>query len=278
MNRDQEHGYRALGQLIPFIDTLLDKKIAFDQQIYDKMAERRAALSGGVQTGGSSNPSGSWQNVMVEGVPKRGEDVLRRRYVEDSTPETTGPQPRGMDLFPSIRDLGGEDTAEKQGFIFDVDIKGIMDAVKNAEYAVNNSAAGQAISSTVDSINENADPRGLQDRIAAAIDRSLNPQDPNAYFGEDSDYDALGFDRWLLEKHQNANDFARKLRANAERLNVPLGIPQGSPAERSLDKSMLTGGAGTMYDILKYLKQLAAALKGLATSLPHRLKRREWLT
>ena len=211
MNRNQEHGYRALGQIFPFIDTLLDKKIAFDQQIYDKMAERRAALSGGVQTGGSSNPSGSWQNVMVEGVPKRGEDVLRRRYVEDGIPETTGPQPRGMDLFPSIRDLGGEDTAEKQGFIFDV----------------------------------------------AAIDRSLNPQDPNAYFGEDSDYDALGFDRWLLEKHQNANDFARKLRANAERLNVPLGIPQGSPAERSLDKSMLTGGAGTMYDILKYLKQLA---------------------
>ena len=255
MNRDQEHGYRALGQLIPFIDTLLDKKIAFDQQIYDKMAERRAALSGGVQTGGSSNPSGSWQNVMVEGVPKRGEDVLRRRYVEDGIPETTGPMPRGNNMIPL--QVGQVVEPEKQGFAFDVDIKGIMDAVKNAEYAVNNSAAGQAISSTVDSINENADPRGLQDRIAAAIDRSLNPQDPNAYFGEDSDYDALGFDRWLLERYQNADDFSRKLRDNAERLNVPLGIPQGSPAERSLDKSMLTGGAGTMYDILKYLKQLA---------------------
>lgn len=258
MNRDQEHGYRALGQFIPFIDTLLDKKIAFDQQIYDKMAERRAALSGGVPAGGSSNPSGSWQNVMVEGVPKRGEDVLRRRYVEDVTPETTGPMPRGNNTFGRMVPLqvGQVVEPEKQGFAFDVDLKGIMDAARNAESAVNNSAAGQAISSTVDSINENADPRGLQDAARAFVDSSLNPQDPNAYFGEDSDYDALGFDRWLLEKYQNADDFARKLRANAERLNVPLGIPQGSPAERSLDKSMLTGGAGTIYDILKYLKQL----------------------
>lgn len=259
MNRDQEHGYRALGQIFPFVDTLLDKKIAFDQQIYDKMADRRAALSGGVP-----EPSGSWQNVMVEGVPKRGEDVLRRRYVEDGIPETTGPQPRGMVQFPSIWNHDGEvkwkDPAESQGLDFNVDLKGIMDAIykthRNVESAVNNSTAGQAISSAVDSINENADLRSLQDRMGAAIDRSLNPQDPNAYFGEDSDYDALGFDRWLLERHQNANDFSKKLRANAERLNVPLGIPQGSPAERSLDKSMLTGGAGTMYDILKYLKQL----------------------
>lgn len=265
MNKNQEHSYRALGQIFPFVDTLLDKKIAFDQQIWDKMADRRAKLSGGVPTEGGSNPSGSWQNVMVEGVPKRGEDVLRRRYVEDSTPETTGPQPRGMVRFPSIWEHDGpvkwKDQAESQPLDFNVDIKGIMDAAtkkyEETEYAVNNSDLGQAISSTVDSINENADPRSLQDRIGASIDRSLNPQDPNAYFGEDSDYDALGFDRWLLEKHQNANDFARKLRANAERLNVPLGIPQGSPAERYLDKSMLTGGAGMLYDTLKYLKQLA---------------------
>jgi hypothetical protein len=267
MTRDQEFGWRALGEYIPLIDTLLDRKISSNQQIWDKMEDRRAALSGGDQTGGSSNPSGSWQNVMVEGVPKRGEDVLRRRYVEDDTPETTGPMPRGLPMarFPSIWELGGEakwkNPNESQSLGFDVDIKGIMDAVKNkvsdAESAVNKSAAGQAISSAVDSINENADLRSLQDRMGAAIDRSLNPQDPNAYFGEDSDYDALGFDRWLLEKYQNSNDFSKKLRANAERLNVPLGIPQGSPAERSLDKSMLTGGAGTIYDILKYLKQLA---------------------
>tara|TARA_R100001463_G_scaffold17931_1_gene45241 strand:- start:399 stop:1160 length:762 start_codon:yes stop_codon:yes gene_type:complete len=251
MNRNQEHGYRALGQIFPFVDKLLDKKIAFDQQIWDKMADRRAALSGGVP-----EPSGSWQNVMVEGVPKRGEEVLRRRYIEDGIPQTTGPQPRGMALLPSMWEHADNVTPESQPLDFNVDIKGIIDAVKSAEYAVNNSAAGQAISSAVDSINENADPRSLQDRVRTSIDRSLNPQDPNAYFGEDSDYDALGFDRWLLEKYQNADDFARKLRDNAERLNVPLGIPQGSPAERSLDKSMLTGGAGTMYDILKYLKQL----------------------
>ena len=242
MNRDQEHGYRALGQFIPFIDTLLDKKIAFDQQIYDKMAERRAALSGGVPTGGSSNPSGSWQNVMVEGVPKRGEDVLRRRYVEDAIPETTGPTPRGMPFFPAIIDYPGY--VQQVGQVvkpekFNVDLKGIMDA---AESAVNNSAAGQAISSTVDSINENADASGLQDAARALVDSSLE--------------DASGFDQWLLEKFKNTDDFGRKLRANAERLNVPLGIPQGSPAERSLDKSMLTGGAGTIYDILKYLKGL----------------------
>ena len=260
MNRNQEHGYRALGQIFPFVDMLLDKKIAFDQQIWDKVADRRAGLSGGVP-----EPSGSWQNVMVEGVPKRGEDVLRRRYVEDGIPETTGPQPRGMVKFPSIWNLDAgvklKDPAESQPLDWNIDIKGIMDAaVKKygeAESAVNNSTAGQAISSAVDSINENADLRSLQDRMGAAIDRSLNPQDPNAYFGEDSDYDALGFDRWLLERYQNANDFSKKLRANAERLNVPLEISQGSPAERSLDKSMLTGGAGTVYDILKYLKQLA---------------------
>ena len=261
MNRNQEHGYRALGQIFPFVDKLLDRKIAFDQQIYDKMADKRAALSGGVP-----EPSGSWQNVMVEGVPKRGEDVLRRRYVEDDTAEDTGPMPRGLPMarFPSIWDIGGEakwkNPNESQSLGVDVDIKGIMDAAKNkvsdAEYAVNNSAAGQAVSSAVDSINENADPRSLQDRMRTSIDRSLNPQDPNDYFGEDSNYDALGFDKWLLERYQNADDFSRKLRANAERLNVPLGITQGSPAERSLDKSMLTGGAGTMYDILRYLKQL----------------------
>jgi hypothetical protein len=205
MTRDQEFGWRALGEYIPLIDTLLDRKISSNQQIWDKMEDRRAALSGGDQTGGSSNPSGSWQNVMVEGVPKRGEDVLRRRYVEDDTPETTGPMPRGLPMarFPSIWELGGE-----------------------AKWKNPNESQSLGF-------------------------------DPNAYFGEDSDYDALGFDRWLLEKYQNSNDFSKKLRANAERLNVPLGIPQGSPAERSLDKSMLTGGAGTIYDILKYLKQLA---------------------
>ena len=251
MNRNQEHGWRALGQVFPFIDTLLDKKIASNQQIWDKTENRRAALSGGVP-----EPSGSWQNVMVEGVPKRGEEVLRRRYVEDGIPETTGPQPRGNSMIPLKVGQVVEPPLD-----WNIDIKGIMDAgVKKygeAESAVNNSAAGQVISSAVDSINENADLRSLQDRMGAAIDRSLNPQDPNAYFGEDSDYDALGFDRWLLDRYQNANDFSKKLRANAERLNVPLGIPQGSPAERSLDKSMLTGSAGTMYDILKYIKQLA---------------------
>jgi len=250
MNRNQEHSYRALGQIFPFVDTLLDKKIAFDQQMWDKTGDRRAALSGGVP-----EPSGSWQNVMVEGVPKRGEDVLRRRYVEDGIPETTGPQPRGNNMIPLQVGQVVEPPLD-----WNIDIKGIMDAaVKKygeAESAVNNSAAGQVISSAVDSINENSDLRSLQDRMGAAIDRSLNPQDPNDYFGEDSDYDALGFDRWLLERYQNANDFSKKLRANAERLNVPLEISQGSPAERSLDKSMLTGGAGTLYDTLKYLKQL----------------------
>lgn len=265
-----EVGYRRLADMFgaDWLHGAIDRKLMRDMEAAQNAAKRREEVyarmnmegpggsvnvSSGIPSFGDFFDNSKWSTIEVEAAPKRGGMVERRVFNEPQSEATVAA------AAPVVNSKEAEVNAineakEEGGSTFSVMLDfasglggDMMDSARKAR-----DAAGAAIKAA----DESDFGRIGQDMMRKYTDAygGFRKMQDAARGVSDDIAQGEGFDAWLAQKYNAVDDFSRKMREMAEKVQIPTGM-QMSPVEKSMSQSMLGGGAYTVPFIkgLKYL-------------------------